>query len=231
MRTIFPRITLNEFVSGNKCVACETGSVPNGGGCRACGPYEVSAGNTCIPCALGKGPDRATNSCVDCAVDAVLDWSTAPDPACGTLLATQVSSPGDVCPDQFWVEAVNLNGISPDGRSSEFAFQVRLADDIADEAQCKATTAQGVLAEVTGSNLTSLSSVPPTAPGLCETGPFIFCDGGQCVHPVDLGLTSAEVSGGRTSVRIMGNALGSSGNLPVTVSVATNSCPDGGPLH
>ena len=218
------------FIIGNTCQSCGPGSAPQGTSCVACGPYAVSDGVSCIPCPLGQAADPATDTCVDCAVDAVLDWSTVADKACSIIQLNQVSAPGDVCPDQFWIDAVNLDGNSPDGRSSDFSIRVRLEDDIEDEAQCVASTAQGVLAEVAGSSLTTLSSVPPTTPGICFEDPNVFCEEGHCVPLVDMSLTSAEVSAGRTSVRIMGNAVGPSGNLSVNVTVETKTC-NGGPVH
>ncbi|HKO94248.1 MAG TPA: furin-like repeat-containing protein, partial [Polyangiaceae bacterium] len=217
---------VGEYVSGNVCVACAPGSVPNADGCSACAANQVSSGNTCVDCPLGQGPDRTLNVCADCAIDATLDWSTVPDPACGSGILTQVSAPGDVCPDQFWVEVINLNGTSPDGRSSGFAIHVDLAEDIENAAECLPTEVRAELAAQQGSNLVPLSSAASTEATFCETGTGTeeFCLDGRCVHVVDLSLTSAEVSAGRTSVRIMGNALGSAGNLPAQVSIATTEC-------
>ena len=131
------------------------------------------------------------------------------------------------------MEVVNLDGTSPDGRSSDFAIKVDLAEDITDPAECLLTEVQGALAEQQGSNLVPLSSVASTEPDLCQvisTPPFDFCLEGQCVHRVDFSVTSAEVGAGRTSVRVMGNATGSAGNLPVEVSIATTNCITGPPL-
>lgn len=220
------RCAATEFVSGNTCVACGPGSVPVGGGCAACGVNQISIGNRCVECPLGKGPDRSRNVCVDCAIDASLDWSTMADPACSSATLSQIDAPGDVCPDQFWVEVINLNGVSSDGRSSDFWVAVDLATDIEERLQCLSTDVQGTLAGITAGGTTfELSSVSSTEPSYCDpaAGGF-FCIDGRCVHDANLSLSSAEVSAGRTSVQIMGKAVGLSGTLPVAVNVATTAC-------
>lgn len=220
--------TANQYISGNTCVACPPGSIPTAsqGGCFPCAENQISIGDSCVDCPLGRGADRALNTCLVCPIDATLDWSTVPDPACGGLSLTQMSAAGDVCPDQFWVEVVNLNGTSLDGRSSGFAINVDLAADIEDAAECLPTEVRAALAEQQGSNLVSLASAASTDAAFCETGTDAeeFCLDGHCVHLVDLSLTSAEVSAGRTTVRIMGNAKGSAGNLPAQVSIETTEC-------
>ncbi len=223
----------NEFVSGNTCVACAPGSVPVGSGCAPCGVNQISIGNSCVACPLGKGPDRSRNACVDCAIDATIDWSTMTDPACSIVSLSQVDAPGDVCPDQFWIEAVNLNGVSSDGRTSGFTVDVELASGPSERQQCLATDVQGTLAVpgISGTTLVALSSVSSTDPDFCEPDldNGILCIQGRCVHDAQLALPAADVSAGRTSVRIMGNATGQGGTLGVRVNVATSDCIDEDP--
>jgi hypothetical protein len=99
--------------------------------------------------------------------------------------------------------------------------------------QCLSTDVYGTLAALTsnGSSVFELSSASSTEPAYCDPDQKgFFCIDGRCVHHVDLNLSSADVSAGRTSVRIMSKGLGLSGTLPMSVSVATTDCIDEVPL-
>jgi hypothetical protein len=114
----------SQIVQANACVSCPSGSVPNAQrtACISCGNKAIAVGGVCVPCALDQGADLASNTCVTCPADLVIDWQTETG-LCRELTFTTapVPVPGDACPSEFWVEFqhyqsllnVNLYGTRP----------------------------------------------------------------------------------------------------------------------
>jgi hypothetical protein len=221
-----------EALVGNTCGPCAPGSVPNGAVCIPCGANEVSVGNVCVACPFGQGPDRASNTCVDCPADAIIDWAGRVDPACSSSTVVEAVAPGDVCPDQFWVDAINLNGASPDGRTSDFSIEGDLASDIADATACQATQVSVTAAERQAGSLSTLGQATSSDPDVCippppsaPNEPVIFgCLDGFCFHDASVNLPFAQVAAGTTSVRILAAAGDSASVLPASVNLRTSNC-------
>lgn len=220
---------------GNTCARCAPGSVPVGAVCEACGAKEVSVGAQCVACPLGQGPDRATNTCVACPADATLDWGTLSDPACGTRMAVESTTSGDVCPNEFWVAVTNLNVPSTTSRTSDYFISADLVTDLSTEQPCLASEVAFTVAENQGGpGLASIGDVLSSDPQFCEESspnPELFLCGDQyCTHAAAITLPLAQVAAGRNAVRVLASGNTGGAPLPAKVTVRTTGCaPTGGP--
>jgi hypothetical protein len=96
---------------GDHCEPCDGGTVPdpNTNLCAGCGRYEITQGNSCVACPVGQVADRATNTCVLCPPDLTIDLATFASCSSQTFITPPVSSGTDACPDQTWVDVINLS--------------------------------------------------------------------------------------------------------------------------
>lgn len=173
-----------------------------------------------MACPFGKGPNRATNTCEDCQADGTIDWGPVTDKACHTDQVTEMSSPGDFCPEEFWVRALNLNGTSSGGRNSDFMISGNLATDIADAAQCLDTDVFVTVAERQGGALVPIGQVQSLNPSVCQS----LCPAGTCVHYADIILPFSQVTAGRTEVWVRARASNSTSTLLGAVMLSTSNC-------
>ena len=101
-----------EVPRGNTCEPCPEGTEPSlQNECTSCTDHQIWVGGECVDCWPGEIADRATNRCVRCPFDAVVDW--AAEDECSPMRTVPFApdaAPGDLCPEEFWVEVKNLGG-------------------------------------------------------------------------------------------------------------------------
>lgn len=97
------------------CEPCPDGSIPGPDGrCDDCDAGSISQGADCVPCGPLGGADRATNSCVPCLDDLVVDWSAA-RASCQVPVIDRgaAATAPDLCQDLLWVRVEGLDAGGP----------------------------------------------------------------------------------------------------------------------
>jgi hypothetical protein len=98
-------------VVANVCTTCPAGTIPSlDNRCTPCEADEISVGTACGHCIWGTEPDRATNTCMDCAPSFSVDWAAA-SPECNTATFANIMNSHPVCP--FVIEVLNVSSIPP----------------------------------------------------------------------------------------------------------------------
>ncbi len=108
----------------NTCVPCSPGQIASDNECVDCGPGTISANGVCVRCPEHYGPDRQTNTCVPCPMDAIVDWSQLSSgceqqaqfflDATG-LIAWPEPQTDDICPGEFWLQVDNVRAVAGTG--------------------------------------------------------------------------------------------------------------------
>jgi|GEM_PF-4061563 len=97
------------------CEPCPDGSIPGPDGrCDDCDAGSISRGADCVPCGPLGGADPATNSCVPCLDDLVVDWSAAhADCQVPVIDRAAAATAPDLCPDLLWIRVEGLDAGGP----------------------------------------------------------------------------------------------------------------------
>lgn len=168
--------------------------------CSACGPNEVSTPNgTCEPCLAGE---VVGNSCNKCKADVVLEAGTMP---LENDFDVTVPTPGDNCPDKFWVEINNPADLFTTNKAVDFA--ARVAPLAATAASCGRSwslssgfpdPATNYFTETTQSSTGSVNSCTGPGPcfGVCSGLPSIALTPMEATGPV-IRFGTPVVPGGR----------------------------------
>lgn len=218
-----------EVARGDHCEPCPPGSIPTAGNqCLSCGPQEISVAGQCVPCRMGEGADKSTNTCVECPADVVVDWNTVPMGLCSDTADFpipanygSVSPAGDVCPGELWYEVTHLErAVAHGGDSVE--FWIDAAEPPEDELSCtqryhkleqfRYANSTDALWQMVG--ITELN-------GVWDETPPLFSD--QCTWPGTTHTLGADViSGGLETVRFVARSLNTGVPTPLPAAAVFN---------
>jgi hypothetical protein len=105
-------------LDGPDCVQCADGEIalPDQT-CSLCLDTQITVGNTCVDCPSPQHANRATNTCEGCPIDALVDASAFDGSNCGDSFFDfqSISPPGDICPNEFWLEIQNIDALAASG--------------------------------------------------------------------------------------------------------------------
>jgi hypothetical protein len=220
----------SEVPRGDHCEPCPDGTVPDlTNECVECGPLEISTEGVCEQCPFGTAPDRSTNTCVECAADAVVDVSGAPSSCEATALVTTTTTPeaGDSCPWSYYVDVVNLDSVIAAGCSG-VSIDVRPAGSL-DAATCPNRVVQTVVYDGSWNLLESKGADGTWIPGTCpppSPSEPICLDPPRCEFGVSFTIDEESIEDGLDRVRLDVTALDvtdweNSSDVPAEVRVFT----------
>ncbi|HEY3493116.1 MAG TPA: hypothetical protein VGK73_00465, partial [Polyangiaceae bacterium] len=211
------------------CTACPAGTVPTANNdCRRCPANQISSGNSCVACPFGTAADAATNTCVFCEPDSVVDWATTA--LCGQTVSRTVSrngASGDHCPNDAWLEVRNIASGPIAGNYTTFRAENFFSPDINHSTQCPQSSSQIRVGYRSGSNFTTLLQ-PAAASGVYQ-GPCegLFCPPVHCALPAVSALTKAQVTTAGNTLKVLVSAQRS--GTPIGVGVKLTLTPTNPP--
>lgn len=214
------------------CTACAAGSVPTANNdCRKCAANQISSGNTCVTCGFGQAADAASNTCVFCEPDVIVDWATTT--TCGQNKFVNVGIngvAGDHCPNDAWLEVRNIASGPFGSNYTTFKAANYFSPDIATQATCQASTSSIKVNHRSGTSLITDLSVSGTGAyqGACDG---LVCPDPQCALPAVSALTKAQVTADGNTLKILVSALRSGAPIGVGVqlTLTPTSTPSCGP--
>lgn len=205
-----------EIARGDHCEACPPGSIPGPSNqCLGCASNEISVGGDCVPCRQGEGADHATNTCVECPADVVIDWNDVPTDDCVDSAEFplpidygSISPPGDVCPGELWYEIRHLDELLARGGTSA-RFFVEPVAIVYPEDEFSCTTRQHQLEQYRFSDsataLWQLVENRQVNGVWDETGPIVI---DKCRWPdLEHTIEAADITGGADTVRFVARSL------------------------
>jgi hypothetical protein len=182
-----------EVPRGDHCESCDSGTIPdpNTNSCTGCDRYEITVGNACVPCPVGHVADRATNTCVLCPPDLSIDLGTIDGCTHQSYIIDDTPPELDTCPDQTWVDVVNLDTI---GECTDLAILAGVPGQATlDEEACPFYSARLEVFDPAFQTLFGASG-----PGVWETSP----PPGRCELPSSTSLGAETIDAGLTAVRL-----------------------------
>jgi hypothetical protein len=206
------------------CSACAPGTIPTANNdCRACAANQISSGGNCVTCPFGQAADVATNTCVFCEADAVVDWAGT-----GTCSQTQYVTvgvnavSGDHCPNDGWLEVRNIASGPYGSNYTTFQASNYFAPDITSQSLCQSSTSSMKVNHTSGSTLITDLSFSGTGAwqGACDG---FICPPAQCALPATSALTRSQITTDGNKLRILVNGLRS--GSPVGVGVQLTLAP------
>jgi len=160
-----------------------------------------------VACPVGLVADRGTNTCVPCSLDLTVDLATFQNCGNRSFVIPPAPSGPDSCPDQTWVEVINLDTI---GACLGLSIEVGVpGQEGLDEENCALhSTSVGAFDPAfqtlfAGGGVGALSTLPP------ET----------CTFPPTPSILTQVINGGLHTVRLQVSAEKDEGFTPVKLPV------------